>query len=138
MKKLIFAVLVLLTMTSVAQLAQTKSTIIRELGYDYTSDVADDGTPFIMYETKMQSDASGYYSQFKAIYFFTASTGETLCYMWKIFEPASETNYNVAWYNKRYVKIGTTRWKDYATDIVYDIEVKDGICVITAWLESND
>lgn len=138
MKKLIFAVLVLFSMTSIAQLAVTKTEIIQKLGYDYESGVTDDGTPYIMYAREMETTTSGAYTQFKAIYFFTTDDGVTLCFMWKIFEPASETNNNVAYYNSRFVKIGNKKWKDYETDIVYSLEVQDGVCVITAWLEIND
>lgn len=130
--------LVLFSVSSMAQLARTKSEIINQFGYDYEAGIADDGTPYIYYEREMETTQSGVYTQVKAMYFFTTEEGDVLCYMWKVFEPDTETNYNVAYYNSRFVKIGNKKWKDYETDIVYLIEVKDGFCVITAWLETND
>ena len=125
-------------MSSTAQLAVTKADIIAEFGYDYQSGIADDGTPYIYYERSMETVQSGVYTQVKAMYFFTTETGETLCYMWKVFEPDTETNYNVSYYNNQYVKIGSMKWKDYRTGVVYSIHVAEGLCVITAWLETND
>ena len=58
--------------------------------------------------------------------------------MWKVFEPDTETNSNVLYYNKQYVKIGNMKWKDYRTGVVYSMDVNDGFCIITAWLETND
>lgn len=138
MKKLIFAILVLFSMTSMAQLAATKSEIIAKYGYNYESGIADDGSPYIYYEREMETSQSGAYTQIRAMYFFTTEEGDILCYMWKVFEPDTETNYNVAYYNGQYVKIGSMKWKDYRTGVVYSIHVAEGLCVITAWLETND
>lgn len=138
MKKLIFAILVLFSMTSMAQLAATKSEIIAKYGYNYESGIADDGSPYIYYEREMETSQSGAYTQIRAMYFFTTEEGDVLCYMWKVFEPDTETNSNVLYYNNQYVKIGNMKWKDYRTGVVYSMDVNDGLCIITAWLETND
>lgn len=116
-----------------AQLLQTRADIIKENGYGYTSGITDDGTKYITYETKVKTNASGNYTRVKAIYFTKLDNGTEICYMWKILEPSSETNSNVALFKKDFVEISYMRWKDYEHNIIYDIEVKDGICIITAW-----
>lgn len=116
-----------------AQLLQTRADIIKINGYGYTSGVTDGGTKYITYEKQMNTNASGNYTQVKAIYFTKLDNGSEICYMWKIIEPSSETNSNVSLLKKDFVEIAYMQWKDYEKNIIYDIDVKDGLCIITAW-----
>ena len=140
MKNLIFLLLPLLvTFTSTAQLAQTRAEIIEKYGYDYKTGTTDgDATPFIYYEKMFTTDASGTYKQTEAMYFFTTTEGVKLCYLWRLIEPDTETNNNVIYLNSKYVKRKTMEWKDYRTGAVYSMKVEDGLCVISAWLETED
>jgi hypothetical protein len=63
--------------------------------------------------------------------------GSEICYLWKIIEPSSETNSNVAHYKSKFVETDYMQWKDYERNIIYDIVVKDGICIITAWWDNK-
>lgn len=123
--------------TAKAQLFQTRSDIISENGYGYTTGVTDDGTKYIRYDKEMNTRASGKYTQAKVIYFTKLDDGREICYLWKILEPSSETNTNVAYYKSKYVETAYMQWKDYEHSIIYDIVVKDDICVITAWYDNK-
>ena len=120
-----------------AQIFQTREDIIKENGYSYTSGVTDDGTKYIYYNKELNTKASGKYTHRKAIYFMKLDNGSEICYMWKILEPSSETNSNVAYYKSKYVEIAYMQWKDYERNIIYDIVVEDGFCVITAWWDDK-
>ena len=115
-----------------AQIFQNRADVINKNGYDYTSRVTDNGIKYITYDRKMNTKASGSYTQTKAIYFTKLDNGTEICYMWKIIEPSSETNSNVASYKSRLVEIAYMQWKDYEKSIIYDIVVKDGFCLVTA------
>lgn len=123
--------------TARAQLFQTRSDIISKEGYGYTIGVTDDGTKYIRYDKEMNTKASGSYTQAKVIYFTKLDDGREICYMWKILEPSSETNSNVAYYKSKFVETAYMQWKDYEINVIYDIVVKDGICVITAWYDNK-
>jgi len=120
-----------------AQIFQTRADIIKENGYGYTSGVTDDGTKYIYYDKELNTNASGKYTQRKVIFFMKLDNGSEICYMWKILEPSSETNSNVAYYKSKFVEIAYMQWKDYEINIIYDIVVEDGICVITAWWDNK-
>lgn len=123
--------------TAKAQLFQTRSEIIKDKGYNYTTGVTDDGTKYIRYDKEMNTKASGSYTQAKVIYFTKLDDGREICYMWKILEPSSETNSNVAYYKSKFVETAYMQWKDYEINVIYDIVVKDGVCVITAWYDNK-
>lgn len=115
-----------------AQLFQTREDIINEFGPEYGTGVTDEGNNYIFYHKKVRTDASGIYIQTQAIYFVKHADGTEVCYKWKIFEPSSETNSNVAQCKSKFVEIGDMRWKDYENSIIYDIYVEDETCIITS------
>jgi hypothetical protein len=123
--------------TAKAQLFQSRSDIISKDGYGYTTGVTDDGTKYIRYDKEKNTKASGSYTQVKVIYFTKLDDGSEICYLWKIIEPSSETNSNVAHYKSKFVETDYMQWKDYERNIIYDIVVKDGICIITAWWDNK-
>ncbi|KAF5040473.1 hypothetical protein DSECCO2_533100 [anaerobic digester metagenome] len=136
MKHLFFTVLVLCSLTVFAQLGFTKAEIIRAYGNDYAFSVLDNGEPYMVYKKQAYSASSGVYTQVMGLYFVTPSSGEPVCYLWKIFLPDTETNANIIYYNNTFPVIGNTRWKDYTLGVIYDIEVKDGWCIISAWYDN--
>lgn len=135
-------ILLLLLFTSAyyanAQIGMEKDDILKEYGYDYESGTTDDGTKYIVYKKDYETNASGKYEQHKAIYFVNLENGKEICNMWKILEPSSETNTNVSYFKKKgYVEVDYMQWKDYENSILYDINVDDGICIITAIYDSE-
>ena len=58
--------------------------------------------------------------------------GKQICNMWKILEPSSETNSTVSFLKDKYVEVDYMQWKDYETEILYDVEVEDEVCIVTA------
>lgn len=133
-----FVLFVLLTGLNVqAQIFQTKADVIEELGTNYESGVTDDGTDYLVYEQEFTTDASGTYTRYKAFYFVELEDGTEVCNMWKISEPSSETNPTVAYFKDKFVEVGYMQWKDYETEIVYDVEVDDGVCLVTAWYDNQ-
>lgn len=120
-----------------AQILQTRSEIIQNEGWDYTSGVADDGTKYIYYSKTVYTQASGEYVQGRAFYFITLDDGSEVCFMKKIVEPSSETNPNVAYLKSKLVEVGYMQWKDYENSIIYDVEVEDGLCIIMAWYDNK-
>jgi hypothetical protein len=138
--KQILGLIVFIVLTSLnakAQLFQTRSEIIKDKGYNYTTGITDDGTKYIRYDTETRTNASGNYTMTKVMYFMNLDNGKEICYMWKILEPSSETNSNVAYYKSKYVEVAYMQWKDYENNVIYDIVSKDGICIITAWWDNK-
>jgi len=123
--------------TVLAQIHQSRSAIVKEYGYDYSEGVTNDGTKYISYKKDMKTIPSGSYTRTKAYYFTKLDDGTEICYLWKIIEPSSETNTNVAGYKSKLVELGYMQWKDYETNIIYEIEVKDGLCITTAWWDNK-
>lgn len=129
--------LLLLGTSSFSQIFQTKSAIINELGDDYESGVADDGTNYIAYKKEFKTEASGTYTRIKVIYFVQIEDEEEICNMWKVIEPSSETNSTVAYLKKKYVEVDYMQWKDYENEILYDVDVEDGRCITWAWYDTK-
>lgn len=117
---------------SFGQIGHSRSEIIKEKGYDYESGTTDDGTKYISYEEDVTTEQSGTYTQLKVIYFITTDDGTETCVGYRILEPSSETNTNVALLKKSFVEIDYMKWKDYEKEIIYTIEVKEGVCILTA------
>lgn len=126
------------SISSNAQILQSRSEIIKERGYDYESGVTDSGTKYIYYDEETSTEQSGSYIRRKVFYFASLDDGTEYCQYWKILEPASETNPNVAYFKKRMVEVGKMKWKDYETNVLYTIEVAEGFCVITAWYDTDN
>ena len=80
----------------------------------------------------MTTKASGEHVQTKAIYFQIRDDGIEFCSGWKVVEPSSETNSIIAFFKSKFVEIGYMQYKDYETNVVYDVVVKDDLCIITA------
>lgn len=113
-----------------AQIGQNRQAIIAEYGDQYESGETDDGTPYISYEKSFTTEQSGTYTQIKALYFLEADDGSNICYKWILIEPSSETNAWVKYLNKEMVKIGYLKWKDYETNINYQLNVEDDYCLL--------
>lgn len=138
LKYVLLVVTMLMSITSFGQLFQSREEIIRNnVGVSFKTDFTKDGNRFMYYEKPMKSNASGNYNLYKAMYFLNLENGSEICVKWSVIEPASETNSNVAYFKKKYVEIGYMRWKDYENNIIYDIEVKDGMCIVTAWWDDK-
>ena len=122
---------------SFGQIGQNRRDIIKEKGYDYKPGTADDGTKYISYKEEFTTEQSGTYTRLKAIYFTTIDDGTDICHYWRIYEPSSETNPWVSYFKKRFVEVDYMKWKDYESNIIYELDVEDidGICIITAWYD---
>jgi hypothetical protein len=114
-----------------AQIYQEKEEIIKELD-SYESGVADDGSEYIYFDKELKTKASGEYTRTKVIYFVELEDGTKICNMWKILEPSSETNSSVAIFKNKYVEVDYMQWKDYENEILYDVEVDEKVCIVTA------
>lgn len=117
---------------SQAQIFQNKNDILKELGTPDDRGVSDDGLNYIVYEEDFNTKASGEYTRHKVIYFVEMEDGKQICNMWKILEPSSETNSTVSFLKDKYVEVDYMQWKDYETEILYDVEVEDEVCIVTA------
>lgn len=120
-----------------AQLLKTKGDIIKEYGSIYEADVADDGTNYIVYEKQYNNNARGEYTQHKAIYFTELDNGKEICSMWKLFEPSTETNSTISYFKDNFVEIGYMEYKDYENEILYNVNVDDVLCIVTAIFDNS-
>lgn len=126
--------LLFLSINSVkAQLSQTRSDIIKEKVYNFKSGITKDGVKYITYDKRLNTNASGGYIQTKGFYFTKLDDETEICYMTRIVEPSSETNSNVFYFKSKLVEVDYMQWKDYENRIIYDVVVKDGLCIISAW-----
>lgn len=117
--------------TVFAQIGQTRADIIEDKGTNYEAGITDDGTKYIVYKKVFTTEPSGTFTRHKVIYFIILDNGKEVCHIWKHLEPASETNTNVAYFKKNMVEIDYMTWKDYETNIIYEIKVDEGLCVTT-------
>jgi hypothetical protein len=92
---------------------------------------------YIAYETKKESEASGKYTEIKVMYFFDDKP-DAICIKWKIIEPITETNPNVKYFNRELVRLKEMLWKDYETGLLYQLEVGDGLCIISCYYDFNN
>lgn len=120
-----------------AQIFQDKNDILKELGTPDDTGVSDDGSNYIVYQKDFNTKASGEYTQHKVIYFVELEDGSEVCNMWKILEPSSETNSNVSFYKENFVEVEYMQWKDYETEILYDVSVKEDVCIVTAVYDTS-
>lgn len=125
-----------------AQIGQTLKEVKEKYGQSYTdgyTDPGEDGETFyhISYEEKMETTHSGSYTRIKVMYFFD-NTPDSFCAMWMIIEPSSETNPTVRYFNKDMVRVKDMTWKDYETNLLYNIEVVDGFCITTCYPDFNN
>lgn len=130
MRTLVLLFALLLSTANHAQLLKTKREIIREYGTDFISRVTDEGYSYFAYESYMKTKASGVYKQIK-LFGFIRIANEDVCFIVMVIEPLSEINNNIKMLNNKFVKIGEMKWKDYATNYVYSIEIKEDLCVLT-------
>ena len=133
-KKIALPIIILLiTLSSKAQLLMSKTDVTEEYGDDYKTGTTDDGKDYIFYEKELETDASGKYIQQKVIYFVELAEGEKFCNAWKIIEPSSEANSVVNHImDEGLVKVDNMQWKDYETNILYHVKVDEGLCILTA------
>lgn len=128
-------ILLLSSQHTQGQIFQTKSEIIKESGYDYESGTTNDGVEYILYEKRYNSEQSGNFTQHIIAYFTTQDTKEEICDFYRLIEPSSETNSNVAFLKKNMVEIDYMKWKDYENNVIYQIEIEDGLCVTVIWYD---
>lgn len=120
-----------------AQIFKSRSDIIEEYGTGYEADVATDGTKYIVYENEYDTRASGEYIQLKAIYFTELDDGTEICNMWRIMEPSTETNSTISYLKDNFVETGYMEFKDYENEILYNVEVDEGHCILTATFNNS-
>lgn len=132
---LLFSLLLGYSNFTKAQLLTDKEEIIKEYGINYKTGVTDgQKVNYISYLNKIKRESNYTFDQLKVMYFINLN-GKEVCNFWRILEPASETNFNVKYYKANFVELEPMKWKDYEKNIIYTIEVKDGICVILASLD---
>lgn len=141
MKKILF-VLALLGIASLssAQIGLTLKQVKDKYGINYTdgftNDIAD-RMYYISYEEQMNTIQTGSYTRTKAMY-FADNAPDKICIFWVIIEPASEANPTVNYLNKHMVRVKDMLWKDYETNLLYSLEVRDGICLTTCYVDLNN
>ena len=138
LKIMLLGVLVVMSNLKVhGQIGQSRSDIIKDLKNSYKTDVTDNGIKYIYYEEEYKTERSSTYDRRTVIYFTTLDDGTEVCNFWKIMEPSSETNPWVSYLKNNMVEAGNMKWKDYETGILYRLDVKDTICILTAWYDSE-
>ncbi|WP_203295981.1 hypothetical protein [Luteirhabdus pelagi] len=121
-----------------AQIGWSQAEVVENFGDQYEVGTTDDGMSYIKYDTEQYSRRSGTYVRTKVIYFFENSDGNEVCHLWKTFDPYSETNMVVSNIQQNKAKINHRTWKDYGENTVYEVAVKSGYCVVTAWYDFNN
>jgi len=139
MKKLILILLLLIgTLHVNAQLLSSRQAIINQWGSPTGYGVSNEGDDYIYYDKYISTEQSGRYIQRKAMYFMTMDNGTIICYMWRIVEPGTELNNNLAYYRSQFIKIDYMIYKDYSTNIAYKLYMKDGMAVIDAYCDNKN
>jgi len=137
MKKIITLTLIFLSLIGVnAQVGSTKAEIIKKYGANFEEGNTDGDTPYIVYKEEFETEASGKYTRKSAFFFTENKSKELICFTRKTIEPSSEINNFVKYYNSLgFVKINELKWKDYENNMVYELEVDDGYCILTAYMD---
>lgn len=128
-------ILLLSSQNSEAQLSYTRSEIIKEKGNDYESGATDDGRKSIMYNEHFNSEKSGNFTRFSFFFFKTLANGKEICNLIRIIDPSSETNSNVGYFKKNLIEIDYMKWKDYESNVIYQIELVDGLCMTSIYYD---
>ena len=130
---LLLLTMVILSKISYSQIGYTLSEVKSTWGYNYTEDYTngneDEKKYYIYYQEETETQNSGRYTKLRVIY-FTANKSDAVCVMWALVEPISEINANIKFFESKMVKVGDLLWKDYATNLLYQIINKDETCVI--------
>jgi hypothetical protein len=106
-----------------AQIYKTRSDIINMHGYDYTSEITDSGVKYMLYTTKDITKSR--------TFFFKNHNGTEIVFRTGTIGLASDLDIYIDIFQSKYVKIGYMKWKDYEANMIYEIELKGGFCVIT-------
>jgi hypothetical protein len=120
----------------IAQLGSTKTEIAQNHGWNFESGVTTDEfkVNYIYYDKQMQSNSGGNY-QSRYVFYFNE---KGYCNQQKIMEPISEINAWIKYFNSDMVRIDKMKWKDYSTGIVYHVESKEEIVIVTSFYEGED
>jgi len=136
LKSIMLIVLLSMAVPVSSQVTQSYSQCLTQYGSPTGTGLTDNGNFYCYYDEQYRTVQSGTYTHRKALYFMTINN-VSICYSWRIYEPSSETNTNIIFYNSQFVTIGNLRWKDYTTGLIYDISMRDGLCVTEVWLDNN-
>ena len=119
-----------------AQFGKTKTEIAGTHGWSYESGVTTDEEKlsYIYYDKTLENNSGKTYFS-RSVYYFNK---EGYCNMKKIMEPVSEINAWVKTFNKDIVRVDKMKWKDYSTGIVFFVEQKEDIVIITSFYEGED
>lgn len=134
MKKIITLIFLIFLAKNVnSQIGSKKSKIIDD-HKNYTLETTDDGTEYISFEVEYKN-----YTQSVACYLTEKKENkEQICYRVLMIEPKSETNNWIKWFNdKNFIKLNGLVWKDYGNATVYEIEVKEGSCLMTKYFDEK-
>lgn len=139
---IMFFALIAVSAKAYSQIGTTLSDLKEEHANNYEVDYTGpnengDKSFYLLINKNIESEHSGEYLQTK-VFYFLEDKPDALCYMWKIFEPITETNPNVIYLNKEMVKIEEMLWKDYVTDLYYKLEVENGLCIVTCYPDLNN
>lgn len=115
-----------------AQLGRKNTDIIKEHGHGYTVGVKNNGVKYISYEKEMRTKTSGKYIRKKTYYLKKSNEGAQICFSWTIFEPVTEKNAWIVFLDNNYSKTKHGQWKDYKSNIVFNIYVAGKYCIITS------
>ena len=123
--------------TADAQIFQTRSEIIETHGTPFYAGVTDKGENYLFYKIPITTESSDTYHQRRILYFKKSQDGTETCYKWKILEPSTETKLNATSFKENLVQVDQNTWKDYGKGIVYEMEVNNRVCSITAWYDNE-
>jgi hypothetical protein len=127
-----------------AQIFSTKSEIINLKGTNYEKGYTNDGYEYLLYILEgTDKYGESYYYAAKYILFEIEDLEEPMCLVKEIIEPKNRVNEIVATLKKDYVELDYLKYKDYETDMIYDVsffEIEDGseFCLITIYHDTKE
>lgn len=142
-KHLIVLLIIIVGVDLNAQIFSTKNEIIQLKGKDYTTNFTDDGNEYMLYinEDVNRHGETYYYSEVFILY-KVKNIDEPICLTKKLFQPSYLINEIVPILKRDYVEIGYLKFKDYETDMIYDVELKEGedykFCIITIYHDNKE
>ena len=136
--KIILTIIILLLNAYVvnAQLWKELSEVIKIYGYDFTigyKQVGYSEKKYFRYEKVIPKEVDWKFNEgFTRFYTMKTKDGsDEFCSEIDIFLPSSYINLVVSYFkNKLYVQEAYMIWKNYETQVVYEVNVKDGYCII--------
>ena len=118
----------------------TMQDVINDLGYNYEESMTDDGIIYLSYGFEQYSESLQQYIECFIVVYFIEVDRQYLYFQKKVLLPAKDAYDYIKSYNKIYTNIGSLRWKDYSSNVIYGVEFnEDGdIGIVTSCIDLYD